>query len=153
MIPLATVAHYASQVAGVPVSIRCLPWSAFPHGELGYVKAAGGRILPIIYLPKATCRDLEHANEEPRGVIYVTEVWRGVEADQNLGGDMLVAEHEALHIALQSQDECAVERSALANVWQFVRRFHLAAWKSRELLAGAHLADEAMPRIPYHEGC
>jgi hypothetical protein len=133
VIPLATVAQYASVVAGRPVAIVCeQPWSS-PYD--GWVTFINGQPVPVIHLKSDLCALLTHADSNP----WVSP------------GAFLVLIHEAEHINLSSTDECYVEKVALANIWTLVRLFKLAAWRTNAILQGAAGADSMMPGI-YH-GC
>jgi hypothetical protein len=135
VIPLVTIAAYASAIAGTPIQIACDIPPASPYD--GFVYFPGGIPERVIHLRPGICIRLEHA-------------------DTSLAiapSDFLVLTHEAMHIATGSLDECGVERLALANVWQLVRLFRLAAWRVNVILGGAGLADASMPDNPYHEGC
>lgn len=135
MLDLPTLQSIASQAAGTPVAISCDAPSTFDPGVLGYVIFIDGVVVPMIHLPRATCTRLEHAD-----------------TGDLAPSDFLTLTHEATHIATGSQNECDVERSALANAWQVVRLFRLAAWRARAILAGLRQADaHLMPE--YHAGC
>lgn len=73
------------------------------------------------------------------GAIWVEGVGRG----------MLVALHEAEHAALQSFDECLVEKVALAKLPVLLKRFMPRQW--REALVFARQYDDGLPSS-YH-GC
>lgn len=135
MIDLPTLNHYASQVAGTPVTISCDPDSTFEPGVQAYVVWINGAPVPTIHLRRAICTELEH-----------------VDTGDIIPADFLYLEHEAQHIAMRSKNECDVERSALANAWGLIRQFHLPAWRTRAILAGLPYADAHLLPI-YHQEC
>lgn len=131
MIAPAPIVAIASQLAGVPVTVTCLPSSQM-DGASGSVLFHGAIPDHAITLDAGVCARLSHP----------ATGWLSP-------GDYLTIEHEAQHIATASTDECAVEALALVNVFQAVRAFHLPAWRSRWVLAHAAAADAAMP-AQYH---
>lgn len=131
MIPLATINAYASQFAGTPVTISCEADATFPRGLAGYTVFVGGQVVPLVHLPSSTCARLEHIDT----------------ASTIVPADVLALAHEATHVALDSMDECLVETTALANDWQLVRLFKLAAWRARAILAGAVRVDAELPAV------
>jgi hypothetical protein len=136
VITLAILEADASQIAGTPTSIRCDAPSTFDQDVLGYVIFVDGQVVAKIHLPQPTCRRLQRL-----------DTTNTIDAS-----DVLVLEHEATHVALNSQNECLVEATALANEWQLVRLLRLAAWRAKAILAGAAYVDAHMPS-PYHAGC
>lgn len=137
MISLATIDQYASQVAGTPVAIVCS--TKMTPGDYGAVYfSADGSPQPTIYLRKSMCNDLRHADRDRR-----------ITSDTSLA--MLALTHECEHIALRSQDETLVERTAIRNRWQMVKLFKLPSSIARYLMGGMVDQDAALPAV-YHEG-
>lgn len=129
MIPITTIATYASQLAGRPVAIVCEPPNASPQFS-GWVYFSDETTpIPVIHLRAGICVRLEQSQTSPALI----------------PDDFLVLAHEAEHIALASLDECRVERTALQNIWQLVRQFKLAAWRAQVILTGVVDDDAAMP--------
>ena len=120
----------ASAVAGVQVKVFCRP-AQLMDGDTGHVYLRGGVPDHVIYLDKGVCERL-------------ATPFAGFAAL-----DMLVIAHEAEHIALASPNECLVERTALANVWQVIRRFRLPAARARWALTHAKDADHSLGAV-YH---
>jgi hypothetical protein len=136
VIPLATIESYASQRAGVAITISCDPRSSFAVGVEGTVYFdEDGRPIPVIHLPVDTCSRLEHSDR----------------AQTIIPADWLTLEHEATHIRLASTDECLVETTALANTWQLLRLFRLAAWRAQAIVAGLRYADAQL--LPIYRSC
>lgn len=125
MVPLAALEGIASQYSGTPTSISCDAPATLPLDSLGYVHFVDGKVVAVIHLPRATCASLEHLDD---GAFVVPL-------------DVLTLTHEATHIQLNSPNECVVERTALANAWQFVRRFGLSARRARWIMDGLPNAD------------
>lgn len=133
-LPISTVALYESAIAGQNVSVQCVPNMAKTTGRQGEVSFIDGRALPVIYLDQTICTDLENP------------VMLGT------AEDFLVGEHEAEHIAMESLDESCVEKTALANVWQFVRLFKLPAREDNTILSNVAYDDSLWAPI-YHLPC
>jgi hypothetical protein len=132
VIPLPTIAAYASIIAGQPTAITCDIPAASPYD--GYVNFTPDlKPIPVIHLRPGLCLLLTRADSNS----WVSPA------------PFLVLEHEAQHIALASLNECVVERTALQNIWQLVRLFRLAAWRTQAILAGVAFTDASMPNA-YH---
>jgi hypothetical protein len=132
-IDLPTLNAYASQIAGRPVSIHCDTPAVYAYqfkgdtaGVAGFTVSVSGVFQGVIHLPKATCGRLQR-------------IAQGADTIDPL--DVLTLMHEATHIALASTDECVVEASAYANVWQLIRQFRLPTWRIRSLFYGMAYAD------------
>jgi hypothetical protein len=136
VLPLPTLEAYASQMAGTPISISCDAPSSFAPGVGGFVNFVDGAPQPVIHLPAPTCDRIEHAGR----------------SNSIIPSDFLTITHEVEHIATRSQNECDVERLALANTWQFVRLLKLAAWRAQAIVAGLRYVDAHL-QPQYHAGC
>lgn len=156
MITLATLTSFASQLVGTPTVLSCDAPATFEKNELGYVEFVNGQPVYTIHLPAPTCARLEHLNDPtkqpPKNISYGVTLIDGKVADPADAQDVLVFEHEAMHLALRSTDESCVEKAALANVWQAVRLFRLPGWKATQILRGMRWADGRMTAA-YHLGC
>lgn len=148
MITPATLTSFASQLVGTPTVLSCDAPATFEKNELGYVEFVNGQPIYTIHLPTPTCARLEHLNDPtkplPRNISYGVTLIDGKVADPVDAQDVLVFEHEAMHLALRSTDEACVERTAMANVWQAVRLFRLPGWKATQILRGVRWADSQM---------
>lgn len=152
-IPLATIAGYASQIAGRTVTITCVSDASMLTGDDGYTQPLSSGLIPgIVYLKHSECRTLEHANRKQ--VRYPTAFisFNGKRADVDLGSALAVLEHETLHVALQTTDEGLVECSSYRNRWAFLKLFRFPRWVASMELAGMAWHHEQMPAA-YLEDC
>lgn len=134
-IPLATIAGYASQIAGQPITINCVP-DATMAGDDGFTQyGATMTILPILTVKQSVCAEVEAINKQPR---YPTSfiTYGGKRADVDGGSGLEVIEHELMHVMLQSSDEGLVDCSVYQNRWAFVKLFRFPSWIANVEMAG-----------------
>jgi hypothetical protein len=137
MIPLATIATYASQIAGTPVTISCEADATFNPSWDGYaLSGADGSILHVIHVRQSICGEAENVDrhQDPREAAYL--LFAGHRADLDAGEALETIEHEALHIRLHSTDEGVVDCSAYQNRWAFVRLFKLPERVAKMVMNG-----------------
>lgn len=127
MIPLSTIQDDASQIAGQRVEIVC----DSPATEGGHVLFDGW-----IHLTPTVCYRLQHPASNAAG----------------FGQAALLLEHESTHIDLDTGNEALVECTAISNVWQTIRLFHLPAAYVARALAAALAFHHSMP-APYQDAC
>lgn len=131
MIAPAPIVAIATALVGSPTQVECIPARTM-DGDSGRVYFRDAVPDHLISLDTGVCERLSHP-------------LLGIDAL-----DYLVLEHEALHIALATTDECLVEQAALANIWQTVRRFRLPARLARFVLANVAIADRDRLGPQYH---
>lgn len=137
MITPAQIDQYVTNVTHVQTHVSCVSKTYFTGGVDGYVWFINGQVRATVYLPKQTCKDIEQV-DNPHGWIVPS--------------DFLVLTHELMHIALNSENECDVERAARANEWQLVKQFKLTSWVAKYILDHAWEYDASLPEN-YHVGC
>ena len=154
MITMATLTNYASEVSGTPVTISCDDPKTFEHGTLAFVVFIDGQVVKTIHLPKPTCNSLMHLDDRftPSKISTALDMVDGKVIDLVGGEEVLALEHEAMHIALNSQDESCVEATAIANIWQTVKLFKLPSWKANQVMRGAQYVHQHTP-LSYQGGC
>ena len=145
MIAAAPIVAIASQLAGVSTKVECDKDSSFSQRENGYVTfdwtGTAYQSERTIHLPASTCRRLNRLYS-----VRDTRPWSSIVSpggkivDLQDGAAVHVLAHEAMHIRLDSLNESRVETCAYQNQWQAVRLFHLAAWKTRQILRGMRVA-------------
>ncbi len=135
MIAAPAIVAIASEVAGRPVAVNCDDPSTFDKNVLGIVLFVNGSVVATIHLPTGVCRRLATL----------------ATSDSIDSMDVLAFSHEIQHVALDSTDECIVEKTAVANAWQVVRRMKLAAWRAKVVMSGLADADAAL--TPNYRGC
>lgn len=135
MIPLATIENYISQAVNVPgIVISCDSSQGFLGGAVGFTTyGPDGQILKVIHITQSECVQAENVDHprlrvDPSALSLVS----GGRIDKANGANVLgVIEHEAMHIALQSNDESLVECTAYQNRWAFVKLFGFPSWVSQ----------------------
>lgn len=135
MIAIQTVAAFASQVAGVPVTLSCEADASFPTSTGAGIAGASfpldgfvlrgidGNIVRVLHVRQSLC-DAAIATTKPHA-----------EISSDSGRALAVIDHEATHVRLNSLDEAAVECAASQNAWQLVRLFKYPARVAQLLLA------------------
>lgn len=148
-------------LAGAPAStpVLCDPLLP-PEKELGIAYpdvvfvAPDGSItlgpLTRISLGPLSCGGLLYASASASERAALRRLNRGVDFDKVLGVGLLVALHEANHVALNLTNECLVEKKTLSEVDRLIVRYadpgHAAAAS-----AAAARDDERLP--PNYRGC
>lgn len=139
---LAQVEALASAVAGRPVTVSC-DADGFPTPQTeGYVTFTNGATDSVIHLRRGLCGPLESLGA--RTVGYWREQYPTV-MDTNAAGQVIdeqdgialsVLNHEATHIATQSEDEGAVECRSFSTVGALVSAYQLPAYLATRVLRG-----------------
>ena len=131
----------ASHLAGQPVTVSCEDPGGM-DGAAGYVWVSSTNDAPdvfdsVIHLDGYLCGWIRVAVR-----YYVTgpRVQRWAVAMDNpyfIGGALLVLQHEALHVRMQSKDEGVVECAAARNVWNLVHSFAFPRRLEHDVYQGA----------------
>lgn len=149
---LAAVFALAGAPSGIPVECSASLTVATRTGET-YL-AAPQRIV----LRSDVCLGLKYVAADRAGRAAIARAYlsggHGPIPESNTMGPvvavaLLTALHEAEHVALNSEDECLVEKTALAKLPTLLRQFFPAQW--RAMLASARAFDGQLP-AEYH-GC
>jgi hypothetical protein len=148
-------------LAGAPsdTTVQCNPGLA-QTTELGvtfsnviYVQS-DGRIVPgalnIIQLGPLACGALLYASESPSERLATRRLNPGVNFDSLLGVGLQVALHEANHVALNSTDECLVEKATRQTINRIIAQ-SADPGRVTAVEEAATSSDAALPAI-YH-GC
>jgi hypothetical protein len=168
--PPALVA-FESTLAGHPVAVQCLRNQSFDPGEGGYTlwhqdveTYSDGTIVDspvvfdqVVYLPTASCTRLV-VLLSGRAPALARRVYGTIVSPGNPDGldEQLLADgralhdalHEALHLGENSNDEARVECDTELNRWQAVKLLHVAAERTRLLLASMTLRHRDSQRGP-----
>lgn len=148
---LAAVFALAGAPSGVPVECSAHLTVA---GRTGETYLAARRIV----LRSDVCLGLKYVAADRAGRASIARAYLSgghgpVPASNPMGPlvavALLTALHEAEHVALNSEDECLVEKTAMAKLPTLLRQFFPAQW--RPMLASARAFDGHMP-AEYH-GC
>lgn len=131
-IPLPVIAGYASVIAGQPVTIVC-DTPSDKSGEVHFDDES-------IHLTPGECSTLEAVGQSAR-------------INTLTGFAMLVLQHEAEHLALNSADEGLVECTAVENRFQLVRLFKLPARVAKQIMAWELDAHNAITVPAYRATC
>lgn len=119
-------------LAGAPPStkVECNP--NLPQAiELGltvsdHAQVVDGKVvqgtLDRIFLGQLACGGLLYASESPSERLRTQKMNPRVDWDRLVGVGLQVALHEAEHVALNSSDECQVEKAARAKVNDLIAR-------------------------------
>lgn len=147
-------------LAGAPASttVECNP--QLPASvELGLtvsdeVTIVDGRVVPgrldRIELGGLACGALLYTSASSRERALIRRLNPGVDFDKIVGVGLQVALHEATHVALDSPDECVVEKTARVEVDGLIQQLadpgRIAAAQAQ-----ASASDAALP--PQYHGC
>lgn len=147
-------------LAGAPSSTRVECYPALPESiELGLTvsdeaQIVDGRIvqgrLDHILLGQLACGGLLYASESPAERLAIRRLNPGMDFDRLLGVGLQVALHEAEHVALNSTDECLVEKAARAKIDGLLQQVAEPGSLAR-VEAAATASDASLP-AGYH-GC
>lgn len=148
LIPITTIAMYASNVAHVQLTISCDPDLTFPSGWEGYVdRMPDGGVIPVIHVRRSTCvaaEDSLHSRlHNPGGWFNLPDGGRVDNGPDAIA--LLAILHEAMHVSLQSSDEGQVECTAWQNRWAFVKQFGFPAWVAGIVMNGMTWYHLSMP--------
>ena len=146
-------------LAGAPqaTSVTCNPQIA-NSGELGvtfpaYVTVVGGKVvngpLTLIQLGGEACGALLYASSSPAERAAIRRLNPSVDFHHLVGEGLQVALHEAEHVALNSGDECLVEKTARGKIDGLLSSVDPAGAAADERAATASDAD--LP--PAYHGC
>jgi hypothetical protein len=103
--------------------------------------------LNIIQLGPLACGGLLYASENPSERLATQRLNPGVDFDNLLGVGLQVALHEANHVALNSSDECLVEKTTRQSIDRLIEQYG----GSKTAEADAAASDAELP-AQYH-GC
>jgi hypothetical protein len=145
-------------LAGAPAStsVTCNPDIA--AGELGvtypaYVSIVDGKVvngpLSIIQLGGQACAAILYTSVSPSYRAAIRRLNLSVDFARLVGVGLQVALHEAEHVALNSVDECLVEKTARAKVDGLIQSLDPAEATAAE--RAATTSDAALP--PAYHGC
>lgn len=114
---------------GVPSPIDGNTMDADADGEVFWspVDDSPRVILPTIHVWAFECTQALSANRRHDPAPTAWSEFAGHRVDDLAGSPLAVMLHEAMHIALQSNDEGLVECTAYRNDWALVRQLHLSA--------------------------
>ncbi len=127
----------ASQLAGVPITIRCFPRLQSGADGLTWHLSDGTTTWwqPTIDLPNSLCRGLDnlerHNLTQRPGTVYT------------MATAIFVVTHEAYHIQLNSEDESLVECTAYRNIYNVIKSYGYDSRETTKLYKAAkayHLA-------------
>lgn len=146
-------------LAGAPqaTSVTCNPSLAL-GAELGvtypaYVTVVGGRVvngpLTLIQLGQEACGALVYASASEAERAAIRRFNPSVNFARLVGEGLQAALHEAEHVALDSADECLVEKTARGKIEGLIQSLDPADATADE--AAATASDAALPSA-YH-GC
>lgn len=146
-------------LAGAPqsTSVTCNPNLAL-GAELGvtypaYVTVVGGRVvngpLTLIQLGQEACGALVYASASEADRAAIRRLNPSVDFARLVGEGLQAALHEAEHVALDSADECLVEKMARAKIDGLIESLDPEDAMAAENAATA--SDAALPAV-YH-GC
>lgn len=147
-------------LAGAPSGVKVECYPALPQTvELGLTvsdqatvidgKIVNGR-LDHIFLGQLACGALLYASSYPEERVAIRRMNPDVDFDRLVGVGLQVALHEAEHVALDSADECLVEKAARAKVDSLIEKLGDSDRLPAEE-AAATSSDAALP-AQYH-GC
>lgn len=126
-ITISTLAGYASQVAGSPVTIAC----DSPDSEGGHVQFDG-----VIHLDPWVCTALT-----------------AMDGSSNVAYAMLALQHEATHLLLNSADESQVECETISHRDRLVRLFQLPMRTAIRIMADELVIHETIMPAAYRTVC
>ncbi|HEV7132361.1 MAG TPA: hypothetical protein VGN27_01355 [Gaiellaceae bacterium] len=148
-------------LAGAPASttVLCNP-SLPPRGLEGEALpsvihiAPGGAITPgpldTIVIGPTACAGLLYAAATPSERAAIRRLNPGLDESVLVGAGLQVALHEANHVALDSTDECAVEKATRSEVNSLIVRY-ADPGRSRAAETQATASDASLP--PQYHGC
>jgi hypothetical protein len=149
-------------LAGAPsaTTVQCNPGLA-QTADLGVTFSSvitvqpDGRIVPgalnIIQLGPIACGALLYASESPYERLATERMNPRVDFASLLGVGLQVALHEANHVALNSADECLVEKVTRQTIIRLIVNTANSASEATAAEAAATASDAALP-ASYH-GC
>ena len=131
----------ASSLAGQPVTVECDD-AALMDGASGYVWTLTSDNEPpwfesTIHLAGEYCGWIHYAQVYAGSRGRVRRFASALDNPYWIGSSLLLLQHEALHIRLQSTDEGVVECAAIRNVWNVARRFGFGRRLLRDVYQGA----------------
>ena len=146
-------------LAGAPASTHVYCNPAIPAVELGDTHASSAQIidgrlvlgaLATIQLGALACGAVLYTSASPTERAAIRRLNPRVDFDQLVGVGLQVALHEANHVALNSTNECLVERTTRAEVVGLIAQ---AADPGRAPVAeaAATVSDVLLP--PQYHGC
>jgi hypothetical protein len=146
-------------LAGAPASTHVYCNPAIPAVELGDTHSStaqviGGKLVPgpldTIELGPLACGALLYTSANPTERAAIRKLNPSVNFDQLVGIGLQVALHEANHVALNSTNECLVEKTARTEIDSLIVRL---ADAGRSVVAedAATESDAALP--PQYHGC
>lgn len=125
------ISELASRIAGRPVIVHCYPDGGVDDLREGYTPALTDPVTGVV-----TLEPVIFLNGDLCGSLWTAMNWRGQRdwlrnwwtTSQAVGAALLVLEHEAMHVRLQSLDEGLVECTAFQNVWPMLVSLRLPRW-------------------------
>jgi hypothetical protein len=107
-------------LAGAPASTHVVCNPDLPPGIFGRTDGAisGTTFVRVdqVELGTLACGAILFTSASPSERVAIRALNPSIDFDRLTGAGLLVALHEATHVALASSDECLVERTALAGV-------------------------------------
>lgn len=145
-------------LAGAPqaTSVTCNP--QLVGGELGvtfpaYVTVVGGRVvdgpLALVQLGQEACGALLYTSASAAERAAIRRLNPGVNFTHLVGEGLQVALHEAEHVALNSEDECLVEKTARGKIGDLISALDPAGATAD--MGAATASDAGLP--PAYHGC
>lgn len=135
-------------LAGAPASTSVTCVTGLPGGIDGWAPlSAAGSPDRVELVANEGCLAARYAAANRRARSRLARSHQDAPMAWVVGTGLLVALHEAEHVALRSFDECVVERLALAKLPVLLRRFFPRLW--RPMLGYARGYDEGLP-AKYH---
>lgn len=147
---LATLAVVLA-LAGAPASTHVYCNPALSVSELGltYATTIPGP-LDNIELGTLACGALLYTSASPHERARIRALNPAVNLDQLVGVGLQVVLHEANHVALNSTDECVVEKVARSEIGALIERL-ADAGRVNAAKAAATASDATLP--PQYHGC
>lgn len=147
---LATLA-VALALAGAPASTNVYCNPALSASELGltYATTVPGP-LDNIELGTLACGAILYTSASPKERAMIRALNPAVNFDTLVGVGLQVVLHEANHVALNSTDECVVEKAARSEVNGLIERY-ADPGRVQAAEAAATASDASLP--PQYHGC
>jgi hypothetical protein len=144
-------------LAGAPASTHVYCNPAIPAVELGAaypssVQVIDGRVIPNaldnIELGTVACGALLYASASPSERAAIRRLNPSVDVDQLVGVGLQVVLHEANHVALNSSNECLVEKTTRGEIGALLERV-ADPGRAPAAEAAAAASDASLPAV-YH---
>lgn len=149
--PLIAAFAVVLALAGAPATttLTCSPQPLY-GGAWGLAFPAGTPPAVQLYGPEG-CAALIYAGASARERAAIRRLNPKVNFAQVVGYGLLVAQHEAFHVGLDSYNECVVERAAIHTVGGLIQRFFQGDFAQEAIFYAIHYDFNLPPN--YYRGC